>query len=64
MNHSKYNTKQDLINIISENRDIIKSFGVNQLGIFGSFSKNSVIETSDVDLLVDFIPEKRALIIL
>ena len=45
---------------ISENRDMIKSFGVNGLGIFGSFSKGTVHETSDVDLLVDFIPEKKS----
>ena len=40
----------------SENRDMIKSFGVNGLGIFGSFSQGTAIETSDIDLLVDFIP--------
>ncbi len=64
MNKIQYNTKQDLMNAISENRDMIKSFGVNGLGIFGSFSKGTAVETSDVDLLVDFIPEKRALITL
>jgi len=31
------------------------------LGIFGSFSKGTAVETSDVDLLVDFIPEKKEL---
>ncbi len=60
MNKIQYNTKQDLMNAISENRDAIKSFGVNRLGIFGSFSKGTVHETSDVDLLVDFIPEKKS----
>jgi predicted nucleotidyltransferase len=60
MNNKKYNTKQDLMIAISENRDIIKSFGVNGLGIFGSFSKGTAVETSDVDLLVDFIPEKKS----
>jgi predicted nucleotidyltransferase len=60
----QYNSKQDLLHAFSENRDRIKSFGVNSLGIFGSFSKDTVNDTSDVDLLVEFIPEKRALIIL
>ena len=60
MNKVKYNTKQDIIGAISENREVIKSFGVNGLGIFGSFSKGTAIETSDVDLLVDFIPEKKS----
>lgn len=60
MNKIQYNTKQDLMTVISENRDMIKSFGVNSLGIFGSFSKGTVVETSDVDLLVDFVPEKKS----
>jgi predicted nucleotidyltransferase len=59
MNKVKYNTKQDLIEAISENRERIKSFGVNGLGIFGSFSKGTSTDSSDVDLLVDFIPEKK-----
>ena len=56
----QYNSKQDLLYAFSENRDKIKSFGVNSLGIFGSFSKDNVNETSDVDLLVEFIPEKKS----
>jgi len=64
MKKAQYKTKQDLMSAISENRDMIKSFGVNGLGIFGSFSKGTAVETSDVDLLVDFIPKKRALITL
>jgi hypothetical protein len=60
MNKIQYNTKQDLMIAFSENRATIKSFGVNSLGIFGSFSKGTVHETSDVDLLVDFIPEKKS----
>ena len=59
MNKVKYNTKQDLIEAISENRERIKSFGVNGLGIFGSFSKGTSTDSSDVELLVDFIPEKK-----
>ena len=56
----QYNSKQDRLLAFSENRDRIKSFGVNSLGIFGSFSKDTVNETSDVDLLVEFIPEKKS----
>jgi predicted nucleotidyltransferase len=48
------------LHAFSENRDRIKSFGVNSLGIFGSFSKDTVNDTSDVDLLVEFIPEKKS----
>ena len=45
---------------LSENREAIKSYGVNSLGIFGSFLKGTFTDASDVDLLVDFAPEKKS----
>ena len=50
MNQFKLNSKQDLLVALSNNREIIKSYGVNSLGIFGSFSRGSFNEASDVDL--------------
>ncbi len=58
-NKVKYLTKQDLMLAISENSTIIKSFGVKGIGLFGSFLKGTATENSDVDLLVDFIPEEK-----
>jgi predicted nucleotidyltransferase len=58
-NKVKCLTKQDLMHAISENSAIIKSFGVNGIGLFGSFLKGAATENSDVDLLVDFIPEEK-----
>ena len=60
MSQVKLHTKQDLMAALSENREVIKSYGVNSLGIFGSFSKGTFNDTSDVDLLVDFVPEKKS----
>jgi len=37
----------------------IRSFGVNSLGLFGSFVRNSGSDESDIDLLVDFEPNKK-----
>ena len=46
--------KQVLLNRLTENRNDIRSFGVKQMGIFGSFVLNTAIKpTSDVDLLVE-----------
>ena len=59
MNQVKLHTKQDLLVALSANREAIKSYGVNSLGFFGSFSKGTVNDQSDVDLLVDFVPEKE-----
>lgn len=52
----KLHTKQDLLSAITSNREVIKGFGVSKIGLFGSFSKGTFIEASDVDLLVNFIP--------
>jgi predicted nucleotidyltransferase len=60
MSQVKLHTKQDLMVALSENREAIKSYGVNSLGIFGSFSKGTFNDASDVDLLVDFVPEKKS----
>ena len=59
MNQTKLHTKQDLLAAITPNREVIKGFGVCKLGLFGSFSKGTFNETSDVDLLVDFFPEQK-----
>lgn len=64
MSRVKLHTKQELLSAISTNRDAIKAYGVNSLGIFGSFSKGTSTELSDVDLLVDFVPGKKHLTIL
>ena len=59
MNRNKLHTKQDLLVAITSNREVIKGFGVSNLGLFGSFSKGTFTEKSDVDLLVDFFPEQK-----
>lgn len=60
MNQVKIHTKKELLNALSKNREMIKFFGVTSLGIFGSFSKGKIKESSDVDLLVDFDPAKKS----
>ncbi len=52
-------TKKDLIDFIAKNSFAIKSFGVKRIGLFGSFVRNEHQERSDVDLLVEFDPEKK-----
>ena len=60
MNEIKIHTKNELLHALSENREVIKSYGVNSLGIFGSFSKETNTEESDVDLLVNFEPNRKS----
>ena len=47
-------TKEQLINELARNRDAIKRFGAERIGLFGSFARARQNKGSDVDILVDF----------
>ncbi|QPH39158.1 nucleotidyltransferase family protein [Pedobacter endophyticus] len=53
------NTKAALLAQLKTNAEKIKSFGVEKLGVFGSFSTDSVTKDSDIDLLIEFVPSKK-----
>ena len=52
-------TKEDLIKRILEQRERLSSFGVTSLGLFGSFVRGEQTDWSDIDILVEFTPEKH-----
>jgi len=55
------NNKEILLQCLTSHRQKIRSFGVKELGLFGSFVRNTAIHTdSDVDLLVEFEPGKKS----
>jgi len=37
----------------------LASYGVNRIGLFGSYARNEQHPQSDIDILVDFEPEKE-----
>ena len=43
--------------LLEDNLDRIKGFGVRQLGIFGSVAREEDSENSDIDVLVDLEKE-------
>ncbi|MCA6421535.1 MAG: nucleotidyltransferase family protein [Flavobacterium sp.] len=47
-------TKQDIFKTIQDNKETIKSFGVTQIGLFGSYVRGEQTENSDIDFLVDY----------
>jgi len=53
------NTKQELMLMLNNNIDVIKGYGINKFGVFGSFRHDKATAKSDVDFLVNFIPEKK-----
>ena len=54
-------TKAALLDVLLKNREAIKSYGVKELGLFGSFAVDTKInDASDVDLMVEFVPGKKS----
>jgi predicted nucleotidyltransferase len=56
---NKVTTKEDLIKRILEQRERLSFFGVTSIGLFGSFVRGEHTDSSDVDILVEFTPEKH-----
>jgi predicted nucleotidyltransferase len=51
--------KEHIIGSIQESRAALRSLGVKSIGLFGSFVRGDTSQQSDVDILVEFDPEKR-----
>lgn len=47
-------TKEIILNRLKEHKPELSKFGVNHIGLFGSYSRNEQSEKSDIDLLIDF----------
>jgi len=56
---NKVTTKKDLIKRILEQRERLSSFGVTSIGLFGSLVREEQTASSDIDILVEFTPEKH-----
>ena len=56
----RVHSKQDILDSINESKVVISAFGVKSIGLFGSFVKNSATDNSDIDLLIDFNPNKKS----
>jgi hypothetical protein len=51
--------KHQVISRLEENRERIGRLGVSRVGLFGSFVRGEQREDSDVDLLIEFEPERK-----
>ena len=51
-------TRDEILKMLEERRELIRSFGVREIGVFGSFARGDQKETSDVDILVDLMKPK------
>ncbi len=45
--------KEDILNFLKQHRDILQNqFGVDKIGLFGSYAKNKATPKSDIDFYV------------
>ena len=52
-------TKENIIAILKSYKPELLKFGVQNIGLFGSYLRNEQSHNSDIDLLIDFEPEKE-----
>lgn len=47
-------TSNEILAKLENNLEIVESFGVKNIGLFGSFARGEQTELSDIDILVEF----------
>lgn len=56
---SKMTSKENIITILKSNKLKLSKLGIRDVGLFGSYLRNEQSNESDIDLLIDFEPEKE-----
>ena len=51
--------KKIIMKSIQDNLDEVKRYGIRRIGVFGSFVRSSQNEKSDIDVLIEFYPDKK-----
>ena len=57
--HIAVHNKQSLLSLLKANGQTLRSYGVSNVRLFGSFVHDRSRNDSDVDLLVEFDPAKK-----
>jgi uncharacterized protein len=52
-------TKENILKTLKSNKPKLSKLGIRNVGLFGSYIRNEQSSTSDIDLLIDFEPEKE-----
>lgn len=52
-------TKEHIISVLTTQKSELSKYGVSTIGLFGSYLRNEQSTRSDIDLLIDFEPDKE-----
>lgn len=53
-------TKDEILKKLRANMQMLSKLGIRNVGLFGSYLRNEQSNESDIDLLIDFEPEKES----
>jgi hypothetical protein len=53
-------TKENILKKLKANKLEFSKYGIRTIGLFGSYLRNEQSNESDIDLLIDFEPEKES----
>jgi len=53
-------SKENILKVLKSNKSKFSKFGIRNVGLFGSYLHNEQSSESDIDLLIDFEPEKES----
>lgn len=52
-------SKEFILSTIKTHEPKLREWGVIQIGLFGSYVRGEQTEKSDIDILIDFVPEQE-----
>jgi len=53
-------TKEYILQKLKSSKAVLSRFGIRSVGLFGSYVRNENTHYSDIDLLIDFDPQKES----
>jgi predicted nucleotidyltransferase len=55
-------TRDDILSFLKRHkREMAEKFGVSSIGLFGSYARQTSREDSDIDIAVEFLPDRKNL---
>ena len=52
-------TKKSILSTLKSKESEISRYGIKSIGLFGSYVRDEQSENSDIDILIDFEPDKE-----
>jgi predicted nucleotidyltransferase len=52
-------SKEYILSVIKSQKSELLKYGIKNIGLFGSYVREEQTEESDIDILIDFEPEKE-----